>query len=106
LSGAISYARGDVQVERLPVAGFCGDAGNGDARGDVRGILFGDERVAAERLAHVAALEHRRGIEPARRQVQAVQLENVPKFDDGAVDVARGDQLDGAVVVGLGPFLG
>jgi cobalamin biosynthesis Mg chelatase CobN len=59
-------------------------------------ILFGNERVAAEGIAEVAALEHRRGVELAGRDVQAVELEDVPQLDKPAIDVTVGDELDGA----------
>jgi hypothetical protein len=95
-----------VEVERLPLAGLGSDAGDRDAAFDIVRVLLGHEGVAAEGVAQVAALKHRRCVQLAGLDMRPVQLEDVAQFDQRAVDVTGGKEFHGAFVVALRALLG
>ena len=83
-----------------------GDLDDGALRLEVRRVLVGHPQVLPHRLAGGAALALHAGEGEPRRDMVAVEAEDVAELDQRPVGIAFGEQRDAALIVLLGAHLG
>ena len=88
-----------VAFEFIQIAAVEGHPGQRDPDRQIVGILFGQTQILAVGAAQIALFHQRLGQGLAGLVMGALDIEDIAELDDGAVRIARGQQIEAGLVI-------